>query len=116
MDCLADIKEWMAQNYLQVNESKGEIILFGSPSTVDKISTDLGSLAPLVKPQVRNLGVIFDSELKFNKQINSVVKSCFFQLRMISKLKPLLSSSDHNRVIQVIFSRLDYCNSYMSEL
>lgn len=40
---------------------------------------------------VKNLGVIFDSELKFDQQINAVVKNSFFHLRSISKLKPVLS-------------------------
>jgi len=37
---------------------------------------------------VRNLGVIFDSSLNFNKQVSSVVKGSFCQLRTVAKLKP----------------------------
>ena len=76
--CLEDIKDWMAQNHLQLNESKGEIILFGTSTSVTQISTSLGTLSPLVKPTVKNLGVMFDSDLTFKPQVRAVVQSCFF--------------------------------------
>ena len=59
----------------------------------------LGPLALNLHVHARNLGVIFDPALKFDKQINSVVKGCFFQLRNITKPFALISS------------RLDYCNA-----
>ena len=105
----------MGQNFLQLNESKGEIILFGSTTAVANIKAGLGSLSLLVKPQVRNLGVLFDSDLRFNKQVSAVVSSCFYQLRTISKIKSFLSSQHLQRVIiMLIFSRIDYCNSLLS--
>ena len=62
------------------------------------------------KPSARNLGVIFDSELCFNKQISSVVKNSFYQLRIISKIKHSLSY--HDLVIHAFITpRLDDCNS-----
>ncbi len=65
-----------------------------------------------MKPWVRNLGNIFDDGLKFDKQINTVVKSCFFQLRLLTKVKPILSSKNVEKVIHAfITSRLDYCSS-----
>ncbi len=61
---------------------------------------------------VKNLGVKFNSSLKFDKQINTVVKCCFFHLRSIAKVKPLLSSSDFERIIHAFISvKLDYFNS-----
>ncbi len=53
---------------------------------------------------------MFDPALKFDKRINSVVKSAFlFQLRMIAKIKYFLSFKDLETVIRS--TRLDYCNS-----
>ncbi len=40
---------------------------------------------------MKNHGVLFESGLKFDKQINSVVKSCFYHLRRLAKVKPFLS-------------------------
>jgi len=70
---------------------------------------DLGDLRSYVSPCV---GVLFDSGLKFDKQIHSVVKSCFYHLRHLAKVKPFLSLKNFEIVIHAfITSRLDYCNS-----
>lgn len=46
-----------------------------------------------------------------HKQISSVVKTSFYQLRIISKLKSVLSYNDLEKVIHAfITSRLDYCS------
>ncbi len=53
----------------------------------------------------------FDSELNFVKQVNIVVKTSFYYLRLISKIKPMLSSRDLEIIIHAfISSRLDSCN------
>ncbi len=43
------------------------------------------SLDPFVKDTA---GVIMDGDFKLDKQINSVEKSSFFQLRLLSEVKP----------------------------
>ncbi len=52
------------------------------------------SLCNYVKPHVKNLGVIFGSALKLDKQINAVVKISFFQLSTTSKIKSFFSLRD----------------------
>ena len=107
----------MSQNFLQLNESKSEIILFGPPSSTISLHSQLGPLAANITPAARNLGVIFDFNLSFNKHISTVVQSCYFQLRNISKIKSFLSPPDLEKVIHaLISSRLDYCNSLYSGL
>ncbi len=92
----------------QLNKRLG-IILGHSRNSPD---FNLGSLSASVQPYVRNLGVTFDSSLKFDKQISTVVKGSFFHLRSIAKLKQLLRHKDLETVIHAfITSRLDYCNS-----
>ncbi|XP_055492976.1 uncharacterized protein LOC129698113 [Leucoraja erinacea] len=109
--CLEDIKCWMAQNFLQINKSKSKVILLG-PSDSIKMIAGLGSLTPLLKPHVKNLGVIFDSALKFDQEVNAVVKASFFQLRTIAKIKQFVQFDDLEKIIhKFIASRLDYCNS-----
>uniref|UniRef100_A0A9J7XSG9 Replication termination factor 2 n=2 Tax=Cyprinus carpio TaxID=7962 RepID=A0A9J7XSG9_CYPCA len=96
-----------------LKESKTEIMIFGPNYTLNKISNiDLGPLVPYVKSTVKNLGVIMDTDFKLDEQINSVVRSSFCRLRLLSKVKPFLSFNDFVRLIHVfISSLLDYCNA-----
>ena len=80
-----------------------------------KLSTftiDLGSLEPYFEHSVRNLGVILDTDFKLEKQINSEVKSSLFHPRLLSKVKPFLSSRNVETAIHAFIStHLEYCNA-----
>jgi len=55
---------------------------------------------------VKKLGVTLDGESKFDRQIGSVVKSAFFQLRLLARVKPYLSPSDLEKVIRAFILSL----------
>ncbi len=112
LNCLRDFKTWLDQNFLCLNENKTEIVVFGHPGNLSACVDALGHLGLYVRPFTRNLGVIFDSTFKFEKQISSVVKASFFELRLLAKVKPYLPRKEFESVIHAfITSRLDYCNS-----
>jgi len=73
---------------------------------------DFGSLNDYVHPVITNLGIKIDSDFKFAKQMNAVVKSCFYHLRLLAKVKLFLSFNSFEQAIHAfISSRLDYCNA-----
>ena len=110
LNCIQDIKTWMDTNFLTLNENKTEIIIFDAPPSLPLHS--LGLLKSNVCSSARNLGFILDSNFKLDKHISSVVKTSFFQLRVISKVKPFLPKKQLEMLIHaLISSRLDYCNS-----
>ncbi len=80
MTCLADVKAWLSLNLFIFNETKTEMIVFRPSEFLDSPKLDLGEMSLCLKSWVKNLGFIFDDGLKFDRQINSVVKACFFQL------------------------------------
>ncbi len=62
---------------------------------------------------VKNLGVILDSNLSFEKYF-PCYKTAFFHLRNISKLRNMLSVSDAEKLVHAFMtSRLDYCNALL---
>ena len=103
LDCITDLKQWMALNFLHLNDSKTQCILFDTPSMSNVLITNSGTLVPFFKPHVKNLGVTFDSGPRFDKQIRSVVSTSFFQLRLLAKVKPFLSRQDLEKAIQRLF-------------
>ncbi len=105
----------MAQNFLQLNWNKTEILLIGSESSNTQIRIILGSYSNFITSLCRNIGILFDSNLTLTSHIKSITQSCFFQLRKISKIKQFLSIKNLKTVIHAfISSRLDYCNSLFS--
>lgn len=78
----------MSLNFLNLNESKPEANVFGPLAISGSTNHILGSLASCVNPSVIKLGVVFD------KQVNAVVKSSFFQLRLLDKVKNLFIFSE----------------------
>ena len=87
--CLEQVKNWMSQNFLQLNQEKTEIIVFGNKEKRVAVSKHLESLSLETKDQVRNLGVLIDSDLTFNSHIKSVTKSAFINLRTYPELRVL---------------------------
>ena len=111
-NCISDIKNWMYSNFLQLNESKSEVLVFGPPSARSQIESYLGPLRPNLKPTVKNLGVTFDPDLTLQLHVKKTIQTSFYHLRNIAKIKPFLTPSDLSKVVHAfIFSRLDYCNS-----
>ena len=85
--------------------------MFGEALSASDTST-LGSFTSEIKPSVRNLGVIFDSNFKFEQQVSAVVKKSFFHLRSLAKVKPYLTQAALEQAIHAfVTSQLDYCNA-----
>uniref|UniRef100_A0A669B2I4 Reverse transcriptase domain-containing protein n=1 Tax=Oreochromis niloticus TaxID=8128 RepID=A0A669B2I4_ORENI len=116
-NCLHEVKIWLSHNFLTLNENKTEIIVFGSHTPLDQLTNALGPLASHLSPTVRNLGVFLDGSFKLEKQVSTVVKNSFYQLRQISKAKSFLPLKELEKLVHAfITSRLDYCNSLYSGL
>ncbi len=58
--------------------------------------------------------MLFDSNLSFDSHVSSICKTEIFNLKNISKLRPMLSMSNAEMLIHAfITSRLDYCNALL---
>ena len=68
-----------------------------------------------VSSSARNLGFVFDFDMPFSEQINSVSKSCHFHIRDIRRIRHLLPLSAATALANsLVSSKLDYCNSLYS--
>ena len=55
--------------------------------------------------------------MNFDYHIKKVTQSCFYHLRNIAKIKPVISSLDLEKIIHAfVSSRLDYCNGLYTNL
>ncbi|KAL6458614.1 hypothetical protein MHYP_G00320860 [Metynnis hypsauchen] len=117
-NCVKDVKSWMSHNFLLLNSDKTEVLLLGPKAARNKLSDLMLNLADFsVTPgsAAKNLGVIIDSDLAFDKHISHVTRTAFLHLRNIAKLRSALSLHDAEKLVHAfITSRLDYCNALLS--
>uniref|UniRef100_A0A8C6M131 Reverse transcriptase domain-containing protein n=1 Tax=Nothobranchius furzeri TaxID=105023 RepID=A0A8C6M131_NOTFU len=90
-NCLTEIKTWMSENFLSLNDQKTEAILFAPSRHSDSSIIDCGLFNGQLSASVTDLGVKLDSTLCFDTHINGVISPSFFHLRRLSKIKPFLS-------------------------
>ena len=114
--CFNEISSWMDEHFLQLNPGKTEIMVFGTPSVLGKLSirgTFLDSETCIrFSPVAKNLGFRLDESLTFNKQVATLKSNCFIKLRAIAKMKSFLTIKQMTMLVQaVILSMLDYCNA-----
>ena len=115
-NCTKDIKTWMSSNFLVLNDSKTEIIHFTSRFAVPRQLPfiNVGEAAVKPTPQVRDLGVIFDENLKMDQHVNNLCRGATFALSRIGKLRKYLDPDSTHKLIQAfVISRLDNCNSLL---
>ncbi len=117
-ECIVDIKNWMTSNFLLLNSEKTEVLIIGpktpTSNNLEHCLTLDGCSVNSSSSSVRNLGVLFDSNLSFESHVSSICKTAFFHLKNISKLRPMLSMSNAEMLIHAFMtSRLDYCNALL---
>ena len=113
--CFYMISKWMNHFFLCLNASKTKILIIAPPSIRNEIvmkGTFINDKCIRFVTSAKNLGVILDEELSFEKHITHVVKGCFCTIRSLTKIKAYLTYEQLRTIIcACIFSRIDYCNS-----
>ena len=115
--CICDIRRWMRDNFLKLNDDKTEFMIIGSPQQLTKISIPfikIGDHNICPVSQARNLGVIFDSHMSFKSHISHTVRSAQFHMRNIGKIRKYLTRNSTEQIIHsFVTSRLDMGNSLL---
>ena len=119
--CIDDIKDWMTDNQLKLNDDKTEVMIMiissSRMSTALSIpeSFDIGNGSVPFSDTVKNLGVTLDCHLSLETHVLNLVRTANFELRRISSIRRLLTTEATATLVSAfILSRLDYCNSLLS--
>ena len=119
-NCIEEIREWMTQSRLKLNDDKTEFLVISLPYYKNKLKDvclNIGDSQIQTSPHCRNLGVIFDSNMDMKKHVANVCRSSFYQLRNIGSIRKYLSEEACAKLIHAfVTSRIDYCNSVLANL
>ena len=110
--CVSEIREWMNQNMLKLNDDKTEFIVFTSKYKQDlynDLSITIGDTVIDCSSQVKDLGVIFDRVLSLRQHVSYTSKTCRFHLRNISRIRKYIPQNTSVVLVKsLVMSRLDY--------
>ena len=117
-ECISEVQQWLSQNMLKLNAGKTEIKLFGSAIQLAKLDLQFIKVGtetvPIQNEPVRNLGVVFDTNMRMSAQVKSMTRSCNFQLAKLRKIRRLLTSESIEMMVRnLVITRLDYCNALL---
>ena len=65
----------MAMNFLKLNDDQTEFIIIGSSHNLSKVATksiSIGSHTIMSSNRVRNIGAMFDSNMKMDSQVSQI--------------------------------------------
>ena len=117
---LENVHSWLTSNKLFLNPDKTEFLLIGSRHSRSLLpSTSFTFSSSIISPStsVRNLGVVFDSNLTFSNHISSICKSCRFAISQLRRVRQSLDLSTSIILANsLVSSRLDFCNSLYAGL
>ena len=105
--------------YLKFNLQKTECIIFNSKSHTPPPITHIkiANKDIPIKTTITTLGVIFESDLTFDKHISSITKQCNYKIFKIKQIKHLLNQTSLKKLTSAyIISKLDYCNSLLIKI
>ena len=114
--CFDEVRQWMATNWLQLNDGKTEFLIFGSKQNLASLkrnSINIGQceITSSKLNAVKCIGAYFDNIMKLEKQITFMCKSAWYHLYQISKIRRFLTTEQTKSVIHAyVTSRIDQNN------
>ena len=91
---IQDIRQWMYQDKLLMNDAKTELLLIGTRQQLAEVTIDAITIGhSVIAPQapVRNLGVWLDSNLSMGDHITKTSSAAFYYLYNIRRIRKYLS-------------------------
>ena len=115
--CIDEIRTFLHENKLCNNGDKTEFMIIGSKNNLQKLeanSITVNNIQIKAVDKVKNLGVIFDKAMTMEKQVNSMCKKAFFNIKNIAHVRKSLNKEDTKTAIHALVTpHLDYGNALL---
>ena len=114
-DFIDELKLWMDEYFLKINEDKTKIIVFGRPVfhngfTTTTVALNNGDIIDITD-RIKYLSFHFDKFLSMTTHVNKVVSHCYSLLKTVRHIRKFLEKSQVELLMHsIISSRIDYCN------
>ena len=116
----ADVKDWMDQNCLKMNDSNTEFIMFASRLILQKCDTtkiNVNGSNIQCSDIIKYLGAWLDQHLQFVHHITLKCRTAMINFQKIKLIQPVLNiDATHTLVRGLVTSHLEYYNVIFSGL
>ena len=94
-ECVNAIEYWYTENKLKVNAQKTEVMIFGTPQKLARLSDDdfcikYGDIKLKVVKKFKYLGVHLDEGLTWNNQCEKIISKAGLKLHLMRRLNKIL--------------------------
>jgi hypothetical protein len=117
-NCIRELQSWLTDNKLKLNMAKTEFFIASSALHYKNLKHHtlyVDELEIPVSSSIKNLGVVFDNEMKMSDHITHLARSLNWQIRNLCKIRRFLDfNACNNAVRALILSRMDYCCSLLN--
>ena len=112
---LSKMHSFSVDHCLQLNPKKCVAMLFARPSdkqkVINNLNITLNNETILFKDEVRNLGLIMDTELRFEKHISNCIKKAIVKLKLLYNSKQMLNQKLRLMLCDsLVLSIFNYCD------
>ena len=119
-EVMEKIRNWMKQSFFKMNDSKTEIVIFGTHSQWNKITTtalEVGETSINISPELTYLGVLLDQNLSLKSHIITKTKRASYHLYRIRQIVTFLDlPAKQTFISSLVMSHLDYANTIFVNL
>ncbi len=116
-NCIRKIRNFMTRNKLKLNDDKTEFMIIGTSYWLSKVEFDniiIGNTEIKAVNEARNLGIVFDKEMKLDAHINKVCKIGFQNVKNLAAIRKILDMKSAKTAAHAfVTSNLDYGNSLL---
>ena len=116
--CMDDVDSWLRENRLLLNGNKTKMITFGTKqrltlATNIHVTVDRCLIFPDATTKI--LGIVYDSTLSMEQQVNAVCRGAYPRLHNISRIRRFIAQDATKTPIQsFVISKLDCWNALLS--
>ena len=112
--CFSDVKYWMIENKLQLNDEKTECLLIRPIKCLQNLNCTSLSFGHNVISfsSARNLGFHFTDDMRIDVHVQDICRNVYIDIRCISSIRHLLSIDAAKTLLSAfVLPKLYYCNS-----
>ena len=112
--CISDVKYWMIESKLQLNDEKTECLIIRPNKCTQNLnctSLSFGHNVMSFSTTAKNLGFHLTDDMRIDAHVQDICRKAYIDIRRISSIRHLLSIDATKSLLSAfVLPKLDYCN------